>query len=317
MNINAKVFVPSSKEHVQRTPTNIPISYETIPIYDIVIYHGRCPDGIAGAWCYWRINRNAVFHGASHGSNLSTICIDIKGKRVLFIDFVYPKDIMRDVIKSAAVIRVLDHHKTSEYITQLAADTLNMSAVIDMNRSGAQIAWDEFNPTYMRPAAIDYVADKDLYTFKLQDSREINRAMEFMGYLDNIEAFDNAVNTEDDLVHIGSILLRNDAINNKKIADRHISCMYKDYKVCVVQCLPRDLSSIAELLSNICDFVVCANFNLLHDQWGISFRSKNLNLLPIVKEISDGHCGGHPNACGCGYKGNLRDIFKPKLFKKN
>jgi len=279
---------------------------------DIVIYHGYCPDGIAGAWCYWRINKDAFFYYASHGKTPP----NVENKKVLFIDFVYPENIMKPIIESAEHVHVLDHHKTSLYINELKYN--NLTSVIDMNRSGAQLAWDEFNDG-PRPWPIDMIADKDLYLFKLENSHEVNRAMASMGFLNSIEDFDKVINLDISYVaNVGKILIADDAISNKKIARAHVQCKYKDYNVYVVQCDLMKLSDVAELLFNdMCDIVVCPRFNLIHDCWNISLRSKKTNLLPIVKEI-DNDGGGHPNACGCKFKGEINKLFVPFRFvKKN
>jgi oligoribonuclease NrnB/cAMP/cGMP phosphodiesterase (DHH superfamily) len=46
--------------------------------------------------------------------------------------------------------------------------------LFDMDRSGAQIAWDYFNPDQPRPSLVDYVGDRDLWRFALPLSREVN-----------------------------------------------------------------------------------------------------------------------------------------------
>jgi oligoribonuclease NrnB/cAMP/cGMP phosphodiesterase (DHH superfamily) len=47
-------------------------------------------------------------------------------------------------------------------------------SVFDMDRSGAQIAWDFFFPDKPRPMLVDYVGDRDLWRFNLPGSREVN-----------------------------------------------------------------------------------------------------------------------------------------------
>ena len=96
---------------------------------------------------------------------------------------------------SARSVLILDHHKTAEAdlrgfgLPSLDCtskdhytDTLewvedepveNVFAIFDMNRSGAQIAWDFFHPREEPPTLVDYVADRDLWRFELPHSREI------------------------------------------------------------------------------------------------------------------------------------------------
>ena len=291
MNINAKKFIP-----------RMPYTQ-----YDMVIYHGHCPDGVAGAWCYWRINKNAEFIAATYGSAAP----DIYNKKVLFIDFIYPVDIMEYIAEHAKYVRVLDHHKSSYYITNMK----RISSVIDMNRSGAQLAWDEFNPGQPRPICIEYIADKDLYKYELDNSRAINKAMLSMGFLNDIESFNKVLNHRiSEIIDIGNVLINDDIKTCEKIANMHTQCIYDKYRVCVVNCPLWMLSDVAVLLYDICDFVACPSYNFIHKSWNISFRSRDIDLLPIIKNISV-NGGGHSHACGCRYVGNIDDIFTAKLFK--
>jgi hypothetical protein len=41
-----------------------------------------------------------------------------------------------------------------------------MSAIFDMNRSGAGLAWDYFQPMTSRLRFIDYLEDRDLWRFR-------------------------------------------------------------------------------------------------------------------------------------------------------
>jgi oligoribonuclease NrnB/cAMP/cGMP phosphodiesterase (DHH superfamily) len=43
-----------------------------------------------------------------------------------------------------------------------------------MNKSGAGLAWDYFNPGSPRPLVIDYIEDRDLWRFALPESKAIN-----------------------------------------------------------------------------------------------------------------------------------------------
>lgn len=64
--------------------------------------------------------------------------------------------------------------KTHLMLRDMAAfDRPAILAEFDMNRSGSQMAWDYFFPDFARPAMIDYIADRDLWRFKLPGSREI------------------------------------------------------------------------------------------------------------------------------------------------
>ncbi|GGF73609.1 Oligoribonuclease NrnB or cAMP/cGMP phosphodiesterase, DHH superfamily [Mameliella alba] len=152
----------------------------------ICIYHANCADGFTAAWavrCAFR-GQKVDFIPASYGSEPPKVA----GANVLIVDFSYPRKVLERMAKSARSILVLDHHKTAE--AELAgmdrpAETWakhvsaagNPAVLFDMERSGAQMAWDYLHRT-ARPPLVDYVADRDLWRWQMQGSREINAVIQ-------------------------------------------------------------------------------------------------------------------------------------------
>jgi uncharacterized protein len=151
---------------------------------DIIYSHGSCPDGFVAALIATRRYPEAevIFldHGADHTENLKKA----EGKDVLMLDFSLRTREQNDALAaSARSFRVLDHHRTAEVVLNGA-----QYAVFDMTRSGAGLAWDylfgndsnywlelesdakQVNP---RPWYVDYVEDRDLWNWKLPNSREV------------------------------------------------------------------------------------------------------------------------------------------------
>jgi oligoribonuclease NrnB/cAMP/cGMP phosphodiesterase (DHH superfamily) len=65
-----------------------------------------------------------------------------------------------------AKVVVLDHHKSA----QKDLDGVEF-AQFDMNRSGAQMAWDYFHPNEPRPVHIEHIGDRDLWKFEKADTK--------------------------------------------------------------------------------------------------------------------------------------------------
>ena len=160
---------------------------------DLCIYHGNCADGFTAAWAVRKaLGKDVQFYPGFYGKEPP----DMDGKNVVMVDFSYKRPVLDGLlqsgdVKQAMTILILDHHKTA------AADLVGIKApegkydayrwragweqemdwpvraVFDMDRSGAQIAWDYFHPGEPRPKLVDYVADRDLWQFKLPHSREI------------------------------------------------------------------------------------------------------------------------------------------------
>ena len=137
----------------------------------LVIYHGECADGFAGAWTAHRaFSGNLTLHAAMHGSAPP----DVEGKDVYMLDFAYPRSTMITLAKKANKLVLLDHHKTA---LQELKDLKQLNAVLDMTRSGSHITWDYFFPRETAPALMLYIEDQDLGRFELPFSREVNEAV--------------------------------------------------------------------------------------------------------------------------------------------
>lgn len=156
----------------------------------LCIYHGNCADGFTSAW----IVRNALgadnveFHAGVYGQEPP----DVRGRDVIIVDFSYPYKTIVDMSFKADSILILDHHKSAaadlsglpwagrnlqDFISGCATQCYSQNmphigAVFDMDRSGAGITWDFFNPTTPRPGLVDIVEDRDLWRFALGGTRE-------------------------------------------------------------------------------------------------------------------------------------------------
>lgn len=168
----------------------------------VCIYHGSCADGFTAAWAvYQALGYRVEFVPGTYGAPPP----DVSGADVIMVDFSYKRPVLDVMAAQARSILILDHHKTAE--ADLAGFGVDMSGwappfgwdrhqlnihqdqcegiphksqyvLFDMGRSGAQLAWDffhigRFGLGQARPVLVDYVADRDLWRFKLPHSREI------------------------------------------------------------------------------------------------------------------------------------------------
>lgn len=144
---------------------------ETLPFFDpdVVLYHADCPDGFGAAWAVWTRCPTARFVMARHGQPPSD---GLAGKRVVILDFSYARPIIERLASMTSALAILDHHVTA----QQALGDLPYTHY-EQDKSGAVLAWEW---AHRRPAPwlLQYVQDKDLHRWQLQDSREINAAIE-------------------------------------------------------------------------------------------------------------------------------------------
>lgn len=137
----------------------------------LVVYHAGCVDGLVAAWVareHW--DSTAEFLPTQYGDAPP----DVRGREVLVVDFSYPRADLERMASEAVSLRVLDHHKTARE----ALDGLPF-CTFDMDRSGAGIAWDVLAGG-RRPWVVDYAEDRDLWRWKLEDSRAINAYLQVL-----------------------------------------------------------------------------------------------------------------------------------------
>lgn len=135
----------------------------------LVIYHGNCADGFSAAWCFWHRYGNALDY---HAGVYQTPPPDVTGRCVYLVDFSYSRDVVLTMLQTAAHVVLIDHHKTA--IDELTSiDSERFSTFTDLQRSGATLAWDYLFPGQPRPLLLGHVEDRDLWRFKLPNTREI------------------------------------------------------------------------------------------------------------------------------------------------
>jgi uncharacterized protein len=135
---------------------------------DVVLYHADCMDGFGAAWALWKRFPKARFVAVTHGNPPPD---NLQKQHVVMVDFSYDRETIIALANQTASLQILDHHITAK----ASLEDLPF-AYFDMNRSGAVLAW-EWAHTQPVPWLLQYVQDKDLWQWKLEDSREINAAL--------------------------------------------------------------------------------------------------------------------------------------------
>lgn len=173
---------------------------------DLVLYHANCRDGLTAAWCIKKKYPEAVCVPAQYGQAPPSV---EPGQHVVIVDFSYPKDVllkMRGDAGHAGSLLVLDHHVSAKR----DLEGLDPSwCIFDMTRSGARMAFDYFLPD-IQPTLVDYVQDRDLWTWKLPASREISAVIDsYPLTFEGLEQIHNDLAYEwDDVVTEGAAILR-------------------------------------------------------------------------------------------------------------
>jgi oligoribonuclease NrnB/cAMP/cGMP phosphodiesterase (DHH superfamily) len=248
---------------------------------DLVLYHANCPDGFAAAWAIWKKHPKAAFVPVDHGQ---PVPVDPSGRHVLIVDFSYPRPMLEGIAKTAASIQVLDHHVTAkEALEGLAYVTF------DLNKSGAVLAWEWAHDT-PPPWILQYVQDKDLFTWKLPGSREISAALSAYPYDFSIwDCLQREV-----LEQEGRAILR---YENKLVEQILQEMVLVEFEGEIVPCVQSAVltSQIGEHLTATCAF--CLIWHDRHGRRYFSMRSREGGADVARIAVKYGG-GGHPHAAG-------------------
>jgi uncharacterized protein len=260
----------------------------------VVLYHAECADGFGAAWALWRQFPEARFLPVKHGNPPPS---GLNGQRVVIVDFSYARETLETMAEQATGLLVLDHHITAE--KALAGLPY---AYFDLKKSGAVLAW-EWAHDHPVPWLLDYIQDKDLWTWALPQSREINAAIASHPF--EFQTWSSFRQT--DLEQEGRAILRYEHELVSKLAGQAVSVEFQGATVPSVQSAILT-SQIGERLSADAPFCI-----IWHDRDGrryYSMRSREDGTDVGAIAASFGG-GGHTHAAGfsvpLGLDGSLPD----------
>ena len=161
------------------------MTIESLTMKPLCIYHGGCDDGFAAAWVVRKaLKGNVEFYPGTYQKDPPPHA----GRDIIMVDFTYKRPVLDEMAKHARSILILDHHKTAqEDLADIPAPASPgpwpwvpapqmITALFDMERSGATIAWDYFIGG-LRPNFIDYIEDRDLWRKRMGYGDEFTIAL--------------------------------------------------------------------------------------------------------------------------------------------
>ena len=258
----------------------------------LVIFHDKCPDGIAAAWAVsTKLGAAATYLPASYGDVPPPVVDEASGepRDVIIVDFSYPRDALVRMASEARSIIVLDHHKTARE----SCEGLSF-CIFDMERSGAGLAWDHFRPDAPRPWLINYTEDRDLWRHALPNTREVNAWLRSQPR--TIEGYDLASATSLDVARaIGAEILAAERVYIESVKARASLAVLAGHVVPVVECGRHCASEIVGELAEGRPFA--ASWELRDGAVCYSLRSRGdgLDVSTIARQFGG---GGHRNAAG-------------------
>jgi len=254
---------------------------------DMVLYHANCNDGFGAAYSAWKLLGNrAEYIACSHG----VAPPDVKGKKVVCLDFSYNNATTKKLIKEADAFWVIDHHKSAMVELHDVSNTL-----FDMTKSGAMLAWEYFHPGKEAPKFIQYIQDRDLWKWELAYSKEFSAAFDMVPWeFEEYERFEDD-SVFDDAVKRGSYILAYSKTVIKKVCEKAQKRKFDGKDVLVVNS-SHWMSEIGARLAPDCDFAMIWYYD--HEKLGYncSLRAFHNTDVSEIAKIFGG--GGHKKASG-------------------
>ncbi|XP_057446725.1 uncharacterized protein LOC130738649 [Lotus japonicus] len=222
-----------------------------------ILYHYPCPDGVFAA-----LAAHLFFKATSLSSPLffpNTVYRPLRPddlplheiSDLYLLDFVGPPGFVQEIATKVPRVIVLDHHKTAlESLGSESSLGENVIKVIDMERSGATIAFDYFKEKLLspddddgvvvsQPSVLDefervrqlfkYIEDGDLWRWRLQKSKAFSSGLkdlniEFNAQI-NPSVFDQLLSLDlDSVISQGVVSIS----HKQKLID---DCLSKSYEI--------------------------------------------------------------------------------------
>lgn len=132
----------------------------------VILYHNNCADGFGGAWAAWKqFGSRAKYIAVNHQEAPPK---GLKGVNLYLVDFSYPLEITKKLLKSVQSLTAIDHHISAAKTVELATAKL-----YDNSHSGAVLAWKFFHPGKKIPRLLLHIEDIDIWKFSRPFTREL------------------------------------------------------------------------------------------------------------------------------------------------
>lgn len=264
-----------------------------------ILYHASCTDGLGAKYAaHKKFGEEATYYPVQYGKPLPEI---EDNSEVYILDFSYDLNTLQALKSRVATLVILDHHKTAQEALKGFP-----GAIFDMNKSGAVLAWEYFHPGTKVPELMEYIQDRDIWTWKKPGTREVLNALKTLR-----EDFDKWNNLKDELewpVMREVIIRENKLVSNYE--DDYIEKTSKKYAVLSLfghsVALFNTTLLVSEVGNKVCnDFQNDPNFPVdfsigyfINDEGSVllSFRSTgDFDVSQFAKRLGG---GGHRNAAG-------------------
>lgn len=272
---------------------------------DLVLYHGRCPDGSCSRWAAERLLRDrAEYVAAFHYCDLP----DVTGRNVAILDFAIHRPKLLRFIEKAKSVIVLDHHVSS------VAEIGDLDCVVIGKHgieSGASLSWKFFQQEPI-PFIVDHIRMGDTYRWPSEEIRKVST--EFLTWFNEQpytpDLYEEFVSPEtpsrfSTLCEIGQYLRQHDMMAIERAASNAVSITVQGRPAYIANCsyLRGEVAAyFYEKMGAEVGVTYC--YDELRDTTAFSLRAapeSTIDLTKTVMQVPGG--GGHATACGFSLPG--------------
>lgn len=270
----------------------------------LCLYHKNCLDGIAAAWVAWKFYDGEIdLQAIQYGDPIPIY----GGRRIYVLDFSFNAEMLMTIDQQCDLV-LLDHHDTAfREFQKLYAYTFRGHVNVDMEYSGAMLAWRYFFPDVEPPIEIQIVQDRDLWRFKIPYTREWTMAA--FSYPFDVTIFDSLVTRGvDGVCNEGRVLERKQKHDVDKIAKNVRMMKIDGHEIPVINANVFFVSDLGHKLSESQLAAVVYTDGIDGRVFSLRSREDGMKVNELAERFGG---GGHPGAAGFKIK------FKDRRFKNS
>jgi oligoribonuclease NrnB/cAMP/cGMP phosphodiesterase (DHH superfamily) len=202
------------------------------------------------------------------------------------------------MLDDAESITILDHHISAQSDLSHLLSSGKIQSLFDLSRSGAMIAWNWFFPDEAAPKLIAHIQDRDLWQFKLPETRHVTTGLSSYPY--DFELWDrfmfNKSNELDDLIRDGKAIERKLQTDISELIATGIRRMIiGGYEVPVLNVSSAYVSDAANIISVGEPFAACYWDHSRGRSFSLRVSDSDVDVSKVAKLYGG---GGHIKAAG-------------------
>lgn len=259
----------------------------------LCFFHANCVDGAASAAVIRHKYPLAKCYPMNHGDPLRA---KVKGKNLFIVDFSFKPDVLKRFKKEATDVHWYDHHITAIPIQKEVG-----WGDIDLKESGASLTWKKEFPDKPMPRIIEYVRDKDLYEWKLPDSREISMYLRGVTDITNPlsefwkKSLDGIPDSDwQGMIEKGSLALKFQTATLKQGLKSAFPIEFHGHRTLAINWV-LEASDMGEMIYKDLGYDIALMFYYTGNIWNFSLRSEKVDVSKLALKYGG---GGHPGASG-------------------